>query len=599
MEVNETTRPLPETPATDVAETTEAVVDEAAMVKHVPVKTREEVIRRLREINENVSETERSEIDSLKQIFYRQHDAGIEAAKKSFVDGGGKEEDFIPPADPYEEEFKELTGSIRKKRADLLAAQEKEKEENLQKKLDILEQMKAITESPEDVNKRYNEFKQLQQEWNEIKSVPATKVNELWKNYQLYTEKFYDMRKLNNEFREYDFKKNLEQKLHLCEAAEKLAEMADPVAASRMLQNLHQEYRKIGPVAKEMREAVWERFKAASSIVNKRHQKYFEEMREKEQLNLDQKTVICEIAESVEYDQLKTPADWENKSKEMQALQAKWKTIGYTSHKTNSKIFERFKKACDEFFTRKADYFKGQKERMAQNYEKKLALCERAEALKDSTDWRKTAEEIVRLQQEWKATGPVIKKYANSLWERFISACDYFFKQKNKANSSKRTEERANLAQKRNILQELKALEEKGDTDAETAQRIRELVKEWNNTGFVPYKDKDKLNEEYDEVRDRLLDKIDLSESEKSLGSFKAGLGKEGNLQRDRDRLARSRDALRTEIQTYENNLGFLNSSSKKGDSLVSEVSRKVERLRKDLELVEKKIQAINDVLKA
>ena len=457
--------------------------------------------------------------------------------------------------------------------------------------------MKEFTETPEDTGKRYNEFKQLQQEWNEIKQVPPAKVNELWKSYQQYTEKFYDMLKLNNEFREYDFKKNLEAKLHLCEAAEKLATEPDVVSAFHQLQKLHQEFRSIGPVAKELRENIWARFKAASTTVNRRHQQHFEELKEKEQKLFVFISVICEIVDSMEIDTIKTFADWEDKTQEILALQAKWKTIGYAPQKMNVKIFERFRAACDEFFRRKAAFFKSIKESMAENLEKKKALCEKAESLKDSTDWKETAEILTKLQKEWKTIGPVAKKHSDAVWKRFIGACDYFFEQKNKATSSQRSIESENQAKKEAVISQLKALDEAGTTDEATADKTRALMKEWNSIGFVPFKEKDRLYKEYHAVVDRLFDKLHLSATEKKLSNFKSGLNKEGNLYRDREKLVRTYEGLKNDIQTYENNLGFLNSSSKKGNSLVSEINPKIERLKADMELVQKKIAAIDEAL--
>ena len=514
------------------------------------------------------------------------------------MDEGGNPDDFVPAPDPWETRFKEIMSSIKEKRSIMAAEQEQEKEENLQKKLAILDKMKALTETTEDTSKIYNEFKQLQQEWNEIKQVPANKVNELWKSYQLYTEKFYDMVKLNNEFREYDFKKNLEQKTHLCEAAEKLAEEPDVVSAFHQLQKLHQEFRSIGPVAKDLRESIWARFKAASTAVNRRHQQHFEILKEKEQNNLDQKTVICEIAESMDYDSLKTFADWDNKTQEILALQAKWKTIGYAPQKMNVKIFERFRAACDEFFKRKAVFFKQIKENMAENLEKKKALCEKAEALKDSTDWKQTAEILTQLQKEWKTIGPVAKKHSDAVWKRFIGACDYFFAQKNKATSSQRSVEAENMAKKEEIIKQLIALDASGVTDNNTTEQTRALIKEWNSIGHVPFKEKDRLYNEFHKWVDKLFDKLNLSATERKLSDFKSGLSKGDSLYRDREKLVRTYENLKSDIQTYENNLGFLSSASKKGNTLVAEVTRKIERLKGDMELVLKKIAAIDEKLK-
>ena len=598
MEVNETNRPLTEAPMENTIETPVPTVEETEKDMYTPKQTLEEVVQRLKEINEKNDLTDKQEIDSLKQTFYKLQKAKTEAARKAFIDGGGKAEDFIQEAEPAEEEFKTVMNAIKEKRNALAAAQEKEKEENLTKKLGILERMKYLTESQEDTNKIYDEFKKLQQEWNEVGQIPVAKVNELWKTYQLYTERFYDMVKLNNEFREYDFKKNLEQKTRLCEAAEKLAEEPDVISAFHQLQKLHQEFRAIGPVAKDLREAIWTRFKAASTVVNKRHQQHFEELKEKEQHNLDQKTVICEIVEGMEYDTFTTFADWEEKTQEILALQAKWKTIGYAPQKMNVKIFERFRAACDEFFRRKAAFFKSVKKTMAANLEKKKALCEKAEALKDSTNWKETADILTKLQKEWKTIGPVAKKHSDAVWKRFIGACDYFFEQKNKATSSQRTEEVENQAKKEEVIKRMAALEASGTSDEATAEQVRALMKEWNSIGFVPFKEKDRLYKEFHGLVDKLFDRLHMSATEKRLSSVRTEGNKESNLYRDRERLVRTYEGLKNDIQTYENNLGFLNSSSKKGNTLVADITRKIERLKKDMELVLNKIKAIDESLK-
>lgn len=593
MEVNETNRPLTETPAEETLATSVPTIENNQNVTCTSAQTQEEVIKRLREINENACEADKQEIDQLKQTFYKLHKSDQEAERKALIEKGGNAEDFTPTPNPLETLFKEIMGEIKEKRSALSAALEQEKEENLAKKLEILEKMKTLTESTEDTTAIYNEFKQLQQEWNDIKQVPSGRQNELWRSYQLYTEKFYDMVKLNNEFREYDFKKNLEQKTHLCEAAEKLAEETDVISAFHQLQKLHQEFRAIGPVAKELRESLWARFKAASTVINRRHQQHFEELKEKEQNNLDQKTVICEIVESMEYDTFTTFSDWEDKTQEILALQAKWKTIGYAPQKMNVKIFERFRSACDEFFHRKAAFYKSIKENMAKNLEKKRELCEKAEALKESTDWKATAELLTQLQKEWKNIGPVSKKHSDSIWKRFIGACDYFFEQKNKATSSQRSIEMENLAKKENIIQQLTELQESSNQE-ETTEKIRQLTKEWNEVGFVPFKDKDRIYKTYH----ALIDKFNLSATEKKLSNFKSSLNKETNLYREREKLMRTYEGLKNDIHTYENNLGFLSSSSKKGNNLVTDITRKIERLKADLDLVTKKIAAIDETLR-
>ena len=566
------------------------------------LSTKEEVLLRLKEVAQDAENANKQELDGLKQTFYKIHNAEIEAAKKTFVENGGAEEEFIAQPSSVEEEFKSLMAAIKEKRSALAAEIEKQKEENLQVKLSIIEELKELVESPDDANKSYNEFKKLQQQWNEVKLVPQAKVKELWKNYQLYVEKFYDILKLNNEFREYDFKKNLEIKTHLCEAAEKLADEQDVVSAFHQLQKLHQEFRDTGPVAKELRDEIWNRFKAASTAVNRRHQQHFEALKETEQHNLDQKTVICEIVEAIEFDQLKTFAAWETKTQEVIALQNKWKTIGFAPQKMNVKIFERFRKACDEFFKKKGEFFKLLKEGMNANLEKKKALCEKAESLKDSTEWKETAEILTKLQKEWKTIGPVSKKYSDAVWKRFITACDYFFEQKGKATSSQRSVEQENLEKKKAIIARLTAIDETTDAD-EASKEVRELMKEWNGIGHVPFKEKDRLYKQYHGLIDQLFDRFNISASNKKLSNFKSSIGNiqsggSQSLYREREKLVRTYENMKNELQTYENNLGFLTTSSKKGNSLLTEINRKVEKLKSDLELVLQKIKVIDESIK-
>ena len=593
--------------AAEVSEpaTTETPAEEIVSEKPVePVQklTKEEILAKLKEVVADVENVAKPEIDGLKQFFYKLHNAEQDAARKLFIENGGAAENFVPQTDCVEEEFKNIMSVIKEKRSALTAELEKQKEMNLQVKLSIIEELKELVESPDDANKSYTEFKKLQQQWNEVKLVPQAKVNELWKNYQLYVEKFYDLLKLNNEFREYDFKKNLEIKTHLCEAAEKLADEADVVSAFHQLQKLHQEFRDTGPVAKELRDEIWARFKAASTTVNRRHQQHFEALKEVEQHNLDQKTVICEIIEAIDYKELTNFASWESKTQEVIALQNKWKTIGFAPQKMNVKIFERFRKACDEFFRKKGEFFKTLKEGMNENLEKKRALCEKAEALKDSTDWKATADELTKLQKEWKTIGPVAKKYSDAVWKRFISACDYFFEQKNKATSSQRSVEQENLEQKKNIIEKLNAIDDQMDTEGAT-QLVRDLMKEWNGVGHVPFKEKDRIYKQYHSQIDKLFERFNISASNKKLSNFKSTISsiQEGSpqaLYREREKLVRAFDNMKNELQTYENNLGFLTTSSKKGNSLLTEINRKVEKLKADIELVKEKIKVVDENIK-
>ena len=600
MDSNETIRPLTEAPAQEMPEAlvaTSTIVEESD-VTIISLKTKEEVIERLQEISQQEEIANKSVLDSIKQTFYRLRNAEVEMARKSFEENGGNPEEFISPKDELEEQFKDIMSSIREKRNAIKAEEEQEKQANLEKKLAIIERMKGLTESSEEANKSYNEFKKLQTEWNEIKNVPATQINELWKSYQLYAEKFYDLIKLNNEFREYDFKKNQEIKIHLCESAEKLAEEEDVISAFHQLQKLHQEFRETGPVAKEQREEIWARFKAASTIINKRHQQHFENIKEKEQRNLDEKTVICEIVESMEYNKIQTFQEWHDKTEEILALQAKWKTIGFAPQKMNTKIFERFRAACDEFFKRKSEHFKSLKVNMSENLERKKQMCEKAESLKDSTDWKETAEILAKLQKEWKEIGPIAKKHSETIWKRFVSACDYFYEQKNKAESSTKVVELENLEKKKAILNKLAEYNEM-DADSINAETIKQLTKEWNAIGHVPFKDKDLIYKQYRTLVDSLFNKLNISASQKKLKNFKSNISnKENNIYREREKLVRAYENMKNEIQTYENNLGFLNSASKKGNSLVQEMNRKVEKLKADLELILKKIEVIDESIK-
>lgn len=561
-------------------------------------KTKQEVVERLKEIAASDEAPVKDEIDLLKTVFYKLHIAEREARLKEYIDGGGNPETYQVVPDQDEETFKAQMAVIREKRAQIMQQQEAEKQANLEKKLEIIEKIKAMATSPDEAGKSYNEFKELQQQWKDIKNVPADKANELWRNYQLYVEQFYDLLKLNSEAREYDFKKNLEMKTKLCEAAEKLADEEDVISAFHQLQELHQQYREIGPVAKELREEVWARFKAASTVINKRHQQHFEDLRAKEEENLARKTTLCEKVEELGKAENKGAADWEKRSKEIIDIQNEWKTIGFAPQKMNVKIFERFRAACDDFFGRKAEYFKALKVTFSENIEKKKALVEKAQALADSTDWKATSDKLIALQKEWKTVGMVPKKLGDQLWQEFLGACNKFFEARNAAGAGQRNEEHANLEKKKGIIEQLKALAE--NAAEATKEKVQALTEEYNKVGHVPYKEKDKLYEAYHEVLDRIYKELNISTKRRRLNDFKANIknvAKRGEeaLDNERGRLARRFEQLKQEIQTYENNLGFLNASSKKGNSLIDEMNRKVQHLRDDLELVRQKIKAIDE----
>lgn len=560
--------------------------------------SKEEVLERIKEIAHSDDAPNKEEVDHLKTVFYKLHIAEREARLKEYIDAGGDPEAYQITPDETEEAFKAEMGVIREKRAALMQQQEAEKEANLKRKLEIIEKIKAMATSPEEANKSYQEFKRLQQEWKEIKAVPAERASELWRSYQHNVEQFYDLLKLNSEAREYDFKKNLEIKTRLCEAAERLAQEEDVISAFHQLQELHQQYREAGPVAKDLREEIWARFKAASTIINKRHQQHFEDLRSREEDNLKRKTELCERVEGIAKEENKGASDWEKHTKEIIAIQAEWKTIGFAPQKMNVKIFERFRAACDDFFGRKTQYFKEMKERFADNAARKQALVEQAQALQDSTEWKSTSDKLIALQKEWKTIGMVPKKLGDQLWNDFLSACNKFFEARNAANAGTRNEEKENLEKKNNIIEQLKAIAEEAAEDAK--QKVQALVEEYNAVGHVPYKEKDKVYKAYHEVLDRLYKEMNISTARRRLDNFKNSLknvAKRGEdaLDNERTRLMRRYDSLKQEIQTYENNLGFLSVASKKGNSLIDEMNRKVQKLRDDLQLVRDKIKAIDE----
>ena len=605
--LNETNTPA-ETP--EVTAEAAAVESDNAEESAAGKITKEEILNRLQALVDAPIETVRGEVESLKQAYYKIRRNEVDELRKAFVEQGGDEKDFTAPEDTQENFLKELLGSYKEKKAAYLAEEEKQKAENYEIKLQLIEQLKMLCESQDDFNKLYNEFKDIQQKWKEIKLVPEEHANELWKEYQTYSEAFYDLIKINNQFRDYDFKKNLELKTALCEAVEKLQDEKDIISAFHQLQKLHQQWREIGPVAKELREELWGRFKAASTVINKRHQQHFENLKAKEQENLVAKTAICEEIEGIDYAALQTFKDWDEKNNEVLALQQKWRTIGFTPKKHNTKIFERFRAACDVFFTKKTEFYKSIKAEMEKNLEKKRALCEKAEALKDSTDWKGTTEKMIALQKEWKTIGQVTRRHSDSIWKRFITACDYFFdnknknvssQNKNKNVSSQKSEEQTNLEAKKALIEKVKTMDESLDTE-EAITTLKEWIAEWNEIGHVPFKEKDKVYKAFHEAVDAQFDRLKVDQRDRRMKSYRnnvsemAGKGK-GKLYSERDRLMRTYERMKNDLQTYENNIGFLTISSKGGSGLVKEMERKIEKLKAEMELTVKKIEAIDENL--
>lgn len=575
---------------------------ETSVAKQVSL-TKDEIIEKLKNLTAQTEIPSRAEVESLKQAFYKLRSAAIEEQKAQFIEAGNDAEAFVPAPDPSEDVLKTFLSELKEKRASQAAAEENLKEENYNKKLQIIESIKNLTESSDDFNKLYKEFKDLQQGWNDVTSVPQSKEKELWKSYQIYTEKFYDLIKINNEFRDYDFKKNLELKNAICESVEKLIDDTDSVSAFHQLQNFHQQWREIGPVARELREEIWTRFKNASTAINKKYQTHFESLKGREEENLVEKTAICEALKNIDYSTLTSFKEWDEKSKEVIELQAKWKTIGFVPKKVNNQIFEEFRSLCDAFFEKKSEFFKGVRGEMDENLDKKRALTEQAKALKDSTDWKSTTDKLIAIQKEWKTIGPVPRKYSDAIWKEFVTACDYFFEQKKKNESSQKSEELDNLAAKKEIIEKIKNVDQSLDP-SELIAKVRELADEWHKIGFVPFKEKDKIYKEFHQAVDAHYDRLKVDKTERRFESFKSNIkdiSKQDNpkraLYRERDHLMHQYNKVKSDLQTYENNMNFLSISSKGASGLLKDVNNKIEKLKEEMELLVKKIEALDENL--
>ncbi len=609
--VVETPEPVAEETKPEVEETAEPEADETTpevevteAEQHIAeqtFKTKDEVVARVQEIAQSGEAGDRAELNLLKQLFYKFHNAEVQEAFKAFVEAGGEEDKFMPEIDTAEPVFREAMQAIRERRAAIQETLEKQKQDNLKRKLEILERIQQLASTPEEANKNFDEFKALQTEWKEIKAVPAERATELWKNYQLYVEQYYDLLKLGHELRDYDFKKNLETKMRLIQQAEALAENPDVLQAFNQLQTLHQEWKETGPVAKEIREDVWAKFKEASTIINKKHQAYFDAIKAREEENLTKKTALCEQLEAFDTENLKNFADWDGITQKIKELQAEWKTIGFAPQKMNTAIFERFRQGCDAFFEKKNAFFKDLKEELNTNLAKKKELVEKAEALMESTDWRSTGDILINLQKQWKEIGTVPRKYSEDLWKRFTSACDHFFEARQAATADVRNEEKANKEEKLGIIDQLKQLAE---TEGENViQQVKELQQKWSEVGHVPFRDKEKLYKEYRELCDKIYDAYGVSQAKRRLNNFRKNLAEKvenagGSLGSERQKMQRAYERMLAEIKTYENNIGFLNAGSKKGNSLVDAMNKKVEKLRSELDLLAQKIKAVDEQMR-
>lgn len=579
--------------------TTEPILEAKPEVPVAHDLTKQEICDRMKELIEQNVEQVKEEVESMKQLFYKKSKSEVGEQRAAFIEKGGVETEFIPEPTELETEFKELLNEFRNNKAKLNAQQEQEKGNNLLKKQHIIEQMKQLVESNDDVSANVAAFRQLQQDWKNTGPVPPTATNELWKQYNLYQESFWDLIKINNELREYDFKKNLEAKTKLCEAAEMLANEEDVVSAFRQLQKLHENWHELGPVARELREEIWNRFKTASTAINKKHQSHFDDIRKVEDENMALKASLCERIEAIDTTKFSSYKDWDEATKIVLEAQEEWRSVGFAPRKANQKIFDRYRKACDKFFSTKAEFYKSIKSNLTQNLEQKKLLCEKAEAIKDSTDWKEAGDQLVQLQKEWKTIGPVAKKYSDDIWKRFITACDYFFEQKNKNVSGQRSVEMQNLDKKKELIAKITGFEKTGNA-AESLAALRALAAEWNALGHVPFKEKDKIYKEYRAALDAQFEKLNIDVSQRRLETFRNNLKDmtskgDNKLYREREKLVRAYEHLKSEIATYENNIGFLSIASKKGDGMLKEMERKIETLKEECKLLEQKISLIDD----
>ena len=561
--------------------------------------TKSELVDALVTLLDEPVDTVRDAVAQIKMAFYNIRKAEIEAEKAEFLAKGNEEAAFAIKEDVEEARLKDVLNQIKEKRAEYNNALEEERRKNLESKRAIIAEIKAIAVDTDNVNKQYNRVQQLQQEFKNIGEVPATDATDLWKEYQQATESFYDLLKINKELRDYDFKKNLEIKQQLCAEAEMLGTSNDVVSAFRRLQELHNQWRETGPVAKELREDLWNKFKDASSVINKKYQSFFEERKSKEKENETAKTALCEKIEAIDLTSLKTYAAWDEATKAIIEMQEEWKKLGFAARKINAELFARFRKSCDEFFARKAEFFKSVKDETAANLQKKIALCEKAEALKDSTDWKKTTDALVALQKEWKAIGAVSKKHSESVWKRFISACDAFFEAKNKQVGNARKIEHDNLKAKKAVIAEINALLA-DENETEGGKKVRELMKKWQEIGHVPFKEKDKIYAEYKEAIDKAYDKYDMKEVKATLSNYESSISQmtdKDKIYREREHLLRNYEQKRNELKTFENNMGFFNATSKSGNSMIKEMERRIQKIKDELALIEKKITLIDSKL--
>lgn len=599
-EVAEPVEPVAD-PDAECAEISEVIAreddDAKAELRRLHALSKEELRDALKDIIERDDMEAHREVTALKQVFFSIKSRENLEALDRFVAEGNAPSDFSAQPDEVENEFKTLYADFKEKRAAYLVADEKRRAANLEQKKEIITSMEEIAGDIDNVNTKFSEFQQLQQDFKAIKDIPATAETEIWKAFQSVVERFYDNLKINKELRDFDFKKNLEAKRLLIDEAKALEAMSDPVAAFRALQSLHDRWRAIGPVAKEIREEIWEEFKAASTVINRRHQEYFEQRKAAEQANEEAKTALCVEIEAISLDDLKTFSDWNAATDKIIDIQKRWREFGFASKKANNALYSRFRKSCDDFFEAKTKFFQQAKDDLNSNLEKKTALCEQAEALKDTADLKTATDKVMKLQAEWKTIGSVPRKHSDALWQRFTTACNYFFDERKRQNKERHQVENENLDKKRAIIAALEALPKDGNRN-EVMPQIKQLQSDWQAVGFVPFKYKDKIFAEYRKICDALYDAYNSRQARDRMANYQSRVselkGDENKIGRERDRLLRVCESRKNELKTIENNMGFFSIKSNAGNSMLKEMENKIKHLKQDIQELQEKIALLD-----
>ena len=561
-----------------------------------------ELVNALRDVlEENDDRDIKHDVDAIKAAFYKNIKDNTENAKKAFLVEGGEEEDFVAEADPYENDIKDLLKRYRQIRIEYNKRLELEKEENLKKKYEVIEKIKGLINNEESINKTFNEFRSLQQEWREIGLVPQSKMKMLWDTYHFNVENFYDYIKINRELRDLDLKKNMEAKIKLCEKAEEL--LLDPsiIRAFNTLQKFHEQWREIGPVPREHKDTLWERFKAATTKINQKHQQFFEDRKLEQKKNLEAKTALCEKVESINEKEIDSHKEWDKYSKEIIDLQKIWRTIGFAPRKDNNKIYERFRTACDTFFDAKRAFYAKNKEEQQNNLQLKIDLCVQAEALKDSTDWKKTTQDFITIQKQWKEIGPVPRKQSDSIWKRFRSACDYFFDKKSEHFNEVDTEQVDNLKLKEDLIEEIKNFKSSKDVEA-NLKKLKAFQRRWTEIGHVPFKQKDEIQVRFREAINKLYDDLNIDEEQRNLLKFRTKMSSfsessrgQNKMRLERDKYMNKMKQLENDLVLLDNNIGFF-AESKNAESLIKDVQKKIEMTKQKIEFLKEKIRVIDEI---